>query len=578
MTSYKYIGLICLMELALLQAVMAQDYKKQYRTAKDFYLDERYNLAMEAFKPLIVYDKNNPYVEYASFYYALSAYHQNFKSVTKDMLLQMKQLYPNWNQMREVNYWLAKLYFDQKQYFQAMQMLRAYPELLTQPEVTQMKFHYLNQIDDVETLRMMWEEHPEDAVVARALAGAISRKPFLEQDSQLLDSLIVQFGFNREEFASSLKPANVYKDEYVVSLLFPFLAKTLEPTTSVKVNQSVLDLYQGMKLAVDSLNNIGLKIDLRLYDTERSSATTYELLKLEELKSSDLLVGPLFQGQIPYVQEYSLNNKINMISPVSNYSSFIGENPFSLLFQPSNEDMGKRSAEFIAAQIPNKNLMVFYGEAQKDSLAAKSFLTNAQELGLNVIWAERVTKENSADIFTKLATPVEYDEFKNPIEFELKLDSIGSVYVASDDPLIYTKVISAVETRGDSLIIVGNETWLNNSAANFETYERLRMVLSAPTFSSPKNPNFRKFRQEFLRKHGVLPNEFSKIGFEFMWFIGNSLHKYGVYFQDGLQQASVIPGSLFKGYDYSQGRSNQFIPFIYFREGELEYVNNVPGY
>src|SRR5262245_34090773 len=86
-----------------------QDFKKQYKHAREFYNEGKYNLAMEAFKPLMVYDKNNPYPEYASFFYALSALNQNYHAVARDMLLQVKKLYPEWDQLNEVNYWLAKI-------------------------------------------------------------------------------------------------------------------------------------------------------------------------------------------------------------------------------------------------------------------------------------------------------------------------------------------------------------------------------------------------------------------------------------------------------------------------------------
>jgi hypothetical protein len=265
-----------------------------------------------------------------------------------------------------------------------------------------------------------------------------------------------------------------------------------------------------------------------------------------------------------------------MISPVSNNTEFIGPNPFALLLQPSNETIGIRSAEWIAANIPNRNCMVFYGEAAKDTVTAASFLKRAKELELNVVLADKVSRENSVSIFNKLATPVEYDEFKNPIEFELKVDSIGSVFIASDDPILYTKVISGVDTRGDSVIIVGGESLLNNAAANFDTYERLHITMAAPTFTRLSSPNYKRFRKEFIRKHGVMPTENSKIGYELMWFVGHNLKSYGVYFQEGLKEKSLIPGYLFKGYDFSEGQSNQFVPFVHFIDGEIEFAESPP--
>ena len=96
----------------------AQDFKRQYRSAKELFTSEKYSEAMVAFKAITVYDQENPYSEYASFYYAMSAYRLGYHTVAKDMLLQIKSLYPKWDQMDEVNYLICKIYFDQKEYFQ----------------------------------------------------------------------------------------------------------------------------------------------------------------------------------------------------------------------------------------------------------------------------------------------------------------------------------------------------------------------------------------------------------------------------------------------------------------------------
>ena len=109
------LGIACIF---IFQSSIAQDPKRQYRNAKEFFTEEKYDLAMESFKPLLSYDKENPYSEYASFYYALSAMRKNYHAVAKDMFLQIKKLYPEWDQLNEVNFWLAKIYFDRLEYFQ----------------------------------------------------------------------------------------------------------------------------------------------------------------------------------------------------------------------------------------------------------------------------------------------------------------------------------------------------------------------------------------------------------------------------------------------------------------------------
>jgi len=38
------------------------------------------------------------------------------------MLLQTKNIYPEWDQLDEVNYWLYKIYLDQREYFHALKL------------------------------------------------------------------------------------------------------------------------------------------------------------------------------------------------------------------------------------------------------------------------------------------------------------------------------------------------------------------------------------------------------------------------------------------------------------------------
>lgn len=569
MKKRHYIILLLILIPALLPA---QDFKNQYKKAKELFANGDYAKSMDAFKPLVVYDSRNPSPEYASYYYALSAYRMGFFSVAKDMFLQMKKLYPAWDQMEEVNYFLSKIYFDQREYFQALLIIKDIQQESFRGDVQAMKRNYLPQIEDIETLRMLYEEYPEDGEVAYTVAKAIVRQPFLEQDISLMDAICSKFGYSKEEFASSEAPVSKMKDRYTVSLLFPFLSSTLDPSPVKKKNQFVLDLYEGMKLAKDTLAGQGIYVDLLAYDTERNSETLKKLLESDELKATDLLVGPLFQEEVKPVQEFSMNNKINVINPVSNNSDFLGQNPFALLSQPSHETLGTKSAEWVAEHVRNKTCMVYYGESIKDSVMAFNFIRQAIALGVNVVYAEEIHKETMGRIISTLASPTEFDEFKNPIQFKLKTDSIGSIFVASDNPLIYSKVISSVETRGDSIRIVGNESWLKDTSIDLGIYERLGICLAAPTFSSSLNPAFIEFRRRYILKHGSFPStydNYAKIGYEFMIFAGKALHQYGVYFQQGLSNAGIIPGFLFEGYNYTNSRDNQLVPFIRFQDGEL---------
>ena len=114
----KKTGYVFLFSTFIIHLSFAQmDYNKQYFNAKTLFREGKYSLAMESFKPLIQYDQNNVFAEYATFYYALSSYNQGFKAVAKDALTQLKSLHPNWEKMDEVNFWLGKIQLENHEYF-----------------------------------------------------------------------------------------------------------------------------------------------------------------------------------------------------------------------------------------------------------------------------------------------------------------------------------------------------------------------------------------------------------------------------------------------------------------------------
>jgi tetratricopeptide (TPR) repeat protein len=548
------------------------DYSKQYANAKDLFKQGKYNLAMESFKPLIAYDRNNPYSAYASFYFAVAAYHQEYKAVAKDMLNQIKTTHADWDKLNEVNFWLGKIHFDNKDYFQGLKVFQSLQDKTLEDEIKNIKASALAGVTDVETLRMMHEEYPKDAIIGERLAIVLSRNLVEEKDRKELEDLINKFKLKKSEFLPEA-PKTFHKDKYAVSVLFPFMVNTIEPTTAKKRNQILIDFYEGMKLAVDTLNKEGSNISLRVYDTERSADKLKRVLGTEEVQTSDLIIGPFFPEENKLVQDFSLANKVNTVHPFANNTDIIGNNPYAFLFQPSSETIGKKTAEFLADRTRRKTTMVFYGPTKKDSILAANFSQTAAEKGLKVVLSHRVQNRETKKILDILAKPTEFDEFKYPSQFTLKKDSIGSIYVATDDALIYAEVVSAAETRGDSIKVVGSENWLDDSAIALEKYQSLGIVLTAPNFANPTKSEYNKFFNRFVAKYGRTPSAMARMGYECMMFYGNQLKESGVYFQDALAKKNFIPGSLSEGFNYQFTRSNAVVPFITFQNGTVRLVD-----
>ncbi|MDZ7649889.1 MAG: hypothetical protein U5K54_23640 [Cytophagales bacterium] len=285
-------------------------------------------------------------------------------------------------------------------------------------------------------------------------------------------------------------------------------------------------------------------------------------------------MGPLFQEESVPLQEYALANQINLsVNPISNNSDLIGKNPFAFLFQPSHETIGLARLIRVAKNVPRKTCMVYYGESVKDSVMAFNFIKHALELGVNVVFAEEVRGETSASILTTLASATEYDEWKNPTQFKLKKDSIGSIFVASDNELIYSKVINSVETRRDSIVVVGQESWLNETSVDFSKFERTHVTLASPNYRPQGSQAYLDFRRKYILKHGMLPVEYASIGYEFVMIFGQILARYGANFTQTIPSETFTPGSLTSGYQWQDNHDNGRVPFITFKQGKLVVID-----
>ena len=104
------------------------------------------------------------------------------------------------------------------------------------------------------------------------------------------------------------------------------------------------------------------------------------------------------------------------------------------------ETLGKKSGEFLAAYAKKKNCMVFYGASKRDSLLAANFIQAAHQK-----WTENHGCAQSSegwiknDISTSSRRPLNLMNSDIRSNSRLPKDSLGSIFVASDDALIYAK-------------------------------------------------------------------------------------------------------------------------------------------
>ena len=566
------------------------NYQSEYLSGKNFFKAGEYQRAQNHFQKLLDINENNPFYLYASYLYALSAYESGEVESAKEALRGILATHPDWDKIAEVEVWYGKMLLEQGELFKGIKILNAIESPNVKLIAADIKRSLLLNYDSVPQLQKAIELNPYDKILAQYLASKISRQPIVERQVELMEFLIDSFDLNRSGFDFVDEKVSQIKEVYRVGIMLPFMAEGLTTSKGNKGNQFILDIYQGISEAVLELNKDGKKIELYAYDTQQDSTTTAELLKSGDLLEMDLIIGPLYPGPAQLVRDYSAENRINMVNPLSTNSVTIGTNPYSFLMKSSSETRAKIAANYAIQNFENKNATIFYGDKEQDSVFAYTYKKLLEADSFNISWmtASR-SPMASTEILRSLTEVFDVDTLKdvdkvyisNTIKVKvgeedsliLSRDTIGHVMLASSDNLLVSNVLSALDTRRDSIPVIGFDDWLEMNQISFDQLQRMKVVMIGQNYFDFSSSEVSEFKKDYREVYNKLPSQFSYDGYETMRYFGEKLIEYGNYFQYGIYKEGFQPGYLFFGFDYTNANDNQVVPITTMESLELKMLN-----
>jgi len=124
-----------------------------------------------------------------------------------------------------------------------------------------------------------------------------------------------------------------------------------------------LDFYQGALLALDSLRNKGISINLNIYDTERSPEVMDKILQMEEIRDLDLLIGTVNDQNLIKLAEYGREENIPVVSPFTPCNKWLRHNPFLIQLFPSREVEFKGWADYLVDYHDETIILVYNGDS-----------------------------------------------------------------------------------------------------------------------------------------------------------------------------------------------------------------------
>lgn len=299
------------------------------------------------------------------------------------------------------------------------------------------------------------------------------------------------------------------KEPIRIAFLLPFMSQADKFDGSA---ERFVDFYAGALIAIKQAKSNGVNLEVLTLDVEKSDDKIIDILQNnDQLKKMDLIIGPAYTNQIPYVTEYALKNRIHTLIPFSSKVSDVNENPYVLQFNPGVDVEVKFVAEYLGTKHNNANIIF----AEIDGV---NFMDDGNEFAVALRHELDMKRIKYNRVNFRTDTPLPLSELvqknkKNIIFFNTdKFSNAGP----------YLPLINAFKQNGE-IVIYEQYSWLAQNIEGFETF-----YVSAFK-NGDKNGLFNKYKKSFSENFDWTPKsknpDFDLLGFDLAsYFIAMIYH------------------------------------------------------
>ncbi|WP_335964513.1 LysM peptidoglycan-binding domain-containing protein [Galbibacter sp. PAP.153] len=254
-----------------------------------------------------------------------------------------------------------------------------------------------------------------------------------------------------------------------------------------------LDFYTGALMALDSAKQIGLSVDLKVFDSGANESTVSQIASSGKLLGSNAIIGPILPQTFNRVSNYVRASNTPIFAPFSNKGINLYNNVYQTL--PPDELLRKKMLQFLTENGTDKNIIII---SDKKSAAVKTQLQT---------------------IFpgAKVITPID-DKF-------IRLDEINPFLSAEKEnwtivetnsiPLLtnITGVLNSAKTEEHNITML---TTLKGSAYDSDNISNMHLSnlhFHYPTIDKMSDVNS-AFSKKYEKKYGTTPNRYATRGFD----------------------------------------------------------------
>ena len=187
----------------------------------------------------------------------------------------------------------------------------------------------------------------------------IAINPVLEEEGLEL-GLLIKIPKIAEAITTVFIPQIAPEKELKAVLMLPFMSNKSTVDFEKSITSDIAtDFYLGAMMALDSLKKQGLSIDLKVFDTQNNRTLVSSYLVRNNFADTDVVIGPLFFGNVEFVSRALQNRNIPIVSPVSQKDHTNLNNTHLIQDTPSDDKLMDVVLDYIKDNYKGQHIVVF---------------------------------------------------------------------------------------------------------------------------------------------------------------------------------------------------------------------------
>ena len=336
---------------------------------------------------------------------------------------------------------------------------------------------------------------------------AISQENLITVNPELQNGvkvgMIIKIPIVEEPTKLGFIPNIIPDKEIKAALMLPFMTNTKNiDFDKSKTSDIATDFYLGAMMALDSVKKLGLSVNLKVFDTQNNKTLISRYIIENDFSDTDVIIGPLFIGNVELISKALHNKNVAIVSPVSQKDhSVFGSNKL-IQNTPSDEKLMNKVLNHIKSNYKGENIVIF-------SDTTKAVIPQLVK-ALAVL--------EPLDSLTKIEIIKPKKGYFRPELFREKIvkEKDNILILISEDPVVTKDVVQnlGVLPKDINATFFAMNMGSNFNDVNNNYLAHVNFHFPVSSFIDSEDENVKKFVRTYKYKNNAEPTDYSFKGFD----------------------------------------------------------------